>query len=260
MRKKDRNFINSLGRGLNLLEAFTHDRLSLTFTEIVKDMGLSQTTIFRITHTLKELGYLKLDPKNRKYYLGPKVLELGFATLSNMKTRDIARAYMEELYRAIGENINLGILDDCEIVYSDQIKANQILDINLHVGNRIPVYNTAIGRAIMMYMSMSELNQIIKKLKQDQKARPFLGLNGQRIFRVLEEARERRFAVNNEEYTPGVRAIAVPILNHQSSVEAGINISVPSARVSLNDLESKCAPLLIETGQKISSALGFRIK
>lgn len=260
MRKKGRNFINSLSRGLGILEVFTHDQFSLTFTEIVKEMKLSQTTVFRIIHTLKEVGYLKFDSENRRYYLGPKVLKLGFATLANIGISDVARPYMEELNRVIKENINLGILDDHEIVYIDQIKSNQILDINLHVGSRISIYNSAIGRAIMMYMPKSEQNEIIKKLKQDRKARLFLGLNGQKFLRTVEEARERGFAINNEEYIIGVRAIAVPILNHQGSVKGGINISVPSARVSLNDLESKYAPFLIETGQKISAASGFSIK
>lgn len=258
--EKDRNFITSLNRGLNLLRAFTQDRASLSFTEIVKESELSQTTVFRIIHTLEKLGYLKFDLKNRKYYVGPKVLELGYASFMNMRIKDIARPYMEELFKVIGENINLGILDGHEIVYIDQIRADKILNINLHIGSRIPIYNTAIGKAIMMYMPESKLNGIIEKLKEDPQARTFLKLNGGKLFKELEKGRERGFTTNIEEYISGAMAIAVPILNHERSIEGGINVSVPSARISMNELESKYAPLLVKKGREISSTLGFPIK
>jgi IclR family pca regulon transcriptional regulator len=255
--KRDRNFVNSLARGFSLLEVFSPDHHSAGITEIATKMGLSKTTVFRITHTLNKIGYLRYDSENQKYYLGPKVLTMGFATLGSMKFREIAKPYMEELSKATGENINLGVLDGHEVIYIEQIKSKQILDVKLYVGSRIPIYNTAIGRAIMAYLPLPQLNEILEKLCQIFGARPFLGLKCKKILKTLDRVRSKGYAVNNEEWETGIRAIGAPILNHNSSLEGGINISVLSAKISLNELESRYAPLLIETAKRISFSLGY---
>lgn len=255
-KNRDRNFINSLARGFALLEVFTPDKPSLGLTEIAKKIGLSKTTVFRITHTLNELGYLKFNFENQKYYPGPKILGMGFATLVGMKIREIARPYMEELSKDTGENVNLGVLDGHEVIYIEQIKSKQILDVKLYVGSRIPIFNTAIGRAIMAYLSLPQLNEILDKLSQIPEAQPFLGLRYKKILRTLEKVRSKGYAINNEEWEPGIRAIGTPILNRRGALEGGINLSVLSAKISLNELENRYAPLLVETARRISSSLG----
>lgn len=256
-KNKDRNFVNSLARGLSLLEVFSPDHHSVGITEIAIKTGLSKTTVFRITHTLNKIGYLRYDSENQKYYLGPKVLTIGFATLGSMKFREIARPYMEELSRATGENINLGVLDGNEVIYIDQIKSKQILDVKLYVGSRIPPYNTAIGRAILAYLPLQELNKIFEILKEIPEAHPFLGRKFTKILKILERVRSKGYAVNNEEWESGIRAIGAPIFNHSGSVEGGINLSVLSGKISLGELESRYAPLLVETAKGISFSLGY---
>jgi len=251
----DRNFINSLERGFSLLEVFSPQQPFLGITEIATKLGLSKTTVFRITHTLNKIGYLQYGLENQKYYLGPKILAMGFATLGSMKFREIARPYMGELSKATGENINLGVLEGHEVIYIDQIKSKQILDVKLYVGSRIPTYNTSIGRAILAYLPLPKLNEILEKLNQIPEARTFLGAKYKKILKNLEIVRSKGYAINNEEWEIGIRAIGAPILNHKSSLEGGINISVLSAKISLNELESRYAPLLIETAKRISFSL-----
>lgn len=253
----DRNFINSLERGFSLLEVFSPQQPFLGITEIATKLGLSKTTVFRITHTLNKIGYLQYDLENQKYYLGPKVLRIGFATLGSMKFREVARPYMEELSRAIGENINLGVLEGHEVIYIDQIKSKQILDVKLYVGSRIPAYNTSIGRAIIAYLPLPTLNEILEKLNQIPEARDFLGPKYKKILKNLEKVRSKGYAVNNEEWELGIRAIGAPIFNRVGSAEGGINISVLSNKTSLNELETRYAPLLVETARRISSSLGY---
>lgn len=259
MRNKvaDRNFINSLARGFSLLEVFSPKEPFLGITEIATKLGLSKTTVFRITHTLNKTGYLQYDLENQKYYLGPKVLGMGFATLGSMKFREIARPYMEELSRATGENINLGVLEGHEVLYIEQIKSKQILDVKLYIGSRIPTYNTSIGRAILAYLPLPKLNEIFKKLCQIPEASAFLGAKYEKILKNLEKVRSKGYAINNEEWEIGIRAIGAPIFNRTGSTEGGINISVLSNKTSVNELETRYAPLLIETARRISSSLGY---
>jgi IclR family pca regulon transcriptional regulator len=253
---RDRNFVNSLARGFSLLEVFSPDHHSIGITEIATKMGLSKTTVFRITYTLNKIGYLRYDSENQKYYLGPKILTMGFATLGGMKLREIARPYMEELSRATGENINLGVLSGHEVIYIEQIKSKQILDVKLYVGSRIPIYNTAIGKAIIAYLPLTKLNEILDKLSQIPEAQPFLGLNCKNILRTLEKVRGKGYAISNEEWELGIRAIGTPIMNRRGVLEGGMNLSVLSARIPLDELENRYAPLLVETARRISHSLG----
>ena len=94
---KDRNFITSLSRGLSVLEAFDEANPKLGLADLAKKTGLSKSTVFRLLHTLRTLGFVIPVADENKYTLGPKVLGLGFAVLSSLGLREIAQPYLRWL-------------------------------------------------------------------------------------------------------------------------------------------------------------------
>ncbi len=254
---KDRNFITALSRGLCILEAFDEANPKLGLGDLAKKTGLSKSTVFRFLHTLRTLGYVIPITDENKYTLGPKVLGLGFAVLSSLGLREIAEPYLLELSRLTQETVNLAVLDGWKLIYVERIKTQQIVNINLHVGSRLELYNTAMGRVLAAFQNEAWLSQYLEYLEHIPEAESYWKGKGRKLLNILVEVRKNDFAVNNEELTPGLRSVAAPLRDREGKVAGAVNIAVSSSRYSLEELKEKLIPPLQQKTQAISSALGY---
>ncbi len=102
--------------------------------------------------TLARLGYLNQDESTRKYRLGIRALDLGFAVLGSLELRDIAAPHLQRLTAATGHTSNLAIRDDTDVILIDRNRGRpgryHHLEFTLHVGSRIPSYCSATGKAL----------------------------------------------------------------------------------------------------------------
>lgn len=257
MLKEDGNFVTALSRGISILEAFDEVNPELGITQIAQKVGLSKTTVFRLVQTLVALRYLVLSSENNKYCLGPRVLSLGFTVLQTMDLKTIAAPHLQALSDQCSETVNMAVMDGDELVYIERIKTRQIVNINLHIGSRLPLYNTAMGRALLSHQPESWIKDYIKRMKKNSEANSFLGLRGEKLIKLLETVRAEHYAINNEDLVKGLRSTATPIWNGEGKICAAINIAVPSARVTVRELKAIYVPQILRTAQTISEALGF---
>lgn len=254
---KDTNskiIVNSLMRGLLVLECFNQERNQLSLAELSSLLDLPKSSLFRIAKTLSEMGYLRYDAGSKKYSLDTRVLSLGFSVLQSMELRELARPYLESLSSRFDKTVNLGILDRHEIVYFERVKVPGYRDFNIGIGSRIPVWNTAIGRAVLAYIKPDDLNHIIEKLDRIADFQLAGGENW--LMANLQQVRRDGFAINDRDlFKKWVRAIAVPIFA-QEGVVGAINIVVEPDEVSIDELRSSYAPLLVKVSKELSAALG----
>jgi len=255
--KEARDFINSLARGLTILEAFNSNNPILGITDLSRKTGLSKSTVFRLVHTLRSLRYITLVPGENKYTLGPRVLGLGFAVLSSLELREVAQPYLMELSRQVEETVNLAVLDGWRLIYLERIKTQQIVNINLHVGSRLELYNTAMGRVLTAFQGKKWIAQYLEYLRQILEAKDYWKNGGEKLLTTLEEVRNNGFAINNEDLVPGLRSVASPVRNREGKVVGAVNIAVSSSLYSLQKLKRELIPPLRETTEDISLALGF---
>lgn len=259
MNNKERDFITSLARGLSILEAFDQANPIMGITDLARKTGLSKSTVFRLLHTLRSLGYIIQARDGKKFTLGPKVLGLGFAVLSSLELREVAQPYLMELSRNVKETANLAVLDGWKLIYVERIKTHQIVNINLHIGARLELYNTAMGRVLAAFQSKDWISLYLKYLKQLQEAKPYWQENGRKLLKILEEVRKRGFAINNEELTPGLKSVAAPVRNREGSIVGAVNIAVNSSLYTLQRLKHDLISPLRETTQAISAAFGYEL-
>ncbi len=246
--------VNSLAKGLKILESFTLDTFRLSLTEISRMTETPKASTHRILKTLTELNYLKYDARSREYYLGPRVLLLGYSVMQSMEIREIVRPYLEELSRACNKTVNFAILDETEMVYVERIRAPDIHYFNIMVGSRIPLYSTAMGKSVMAFLGKKQLNDVLKKLDADEKSAPFI--KGRRkLYQHLDEIRENRYSTASNEYIEGLKAVAVPVFN-AVGVIGGINLVIANPTVTVQEMVDQYAPLLLKAGKEISDILG----
>ena len=151
----------SLERGLAILSSFHSAQPLLGVSDLSRVVGLSRATTHRYVATLAALGYLQQDTETRKYRLGPRVLDLGFSAINSMELRQISAPHLKALSDSTGHTVNMAVLDGADIVYIERCRAPgpREIDLNLHVGSRLPAYCTSMGKVLLAFLPAAELRR-----------------------------------------------------------------------------------------------------
>jgi IclR family transcriptional regulator, pca regulon regulatory protein len=257
----DSGYSQSLERGLAILSAFRSGQPVLGVSELGRDVGLSRSTTHRYVATLAALGYLQQDPATKKYRLGPRVLDLGFSALDSMELREIASPHLRELSDGTGFTVNMAILDDLDIVYVDRCRSSQPgqreIDLNLHVGSRLPAYCTSLGKVLLAHLPAVERGGRIARIDFTRRG-PNTITSRDGLDAALERVRLQGYAINNEELAYGLRSVAAPVLRRDGAAAAAINLAVHSSMISSADMGARFVPVLLRTAADISARLGYR--
>lgn len=251
-----REFVQGLQRGFAVIKAFAADAPALTITEVADRTGLTRAVARRYLLTLRDLGYVHAD--DSRYALTPRVLDLGFTYLSTISVANVAEPFMEKLVDVLHESCSIAVLDGSDIVYVARVPANRIMSITLVVGSRLPAHATSMGKVLLAYLPPAELNRYFAAAKLERLTRRTI-CDEAALRVVIQEVRRRGWAVTDQELEEGIRSLAAPIFNHTHEVQAAINVSVHASRVSMKALRSSYLPVLLDTAQQISHALGGRM-
>jgi IclR family pca regulon transcriptional regulator len=255
------SYSQSLERGLAILSAFRSGRPLLGVSELGRDIGLSRSTTHRYVATLAALGYLQQDGATRKYRLGPRVLDLGFSAINSMELREVAAPHLRLLSDETGFTVNMAILDGLDIVYVERCRSSRTgqreIDLNLHVGARLPAYCTSLGKVLLAFLPAGERKETLTQIEFTRRG-PNTLTSRTSFAAELERVRENGFAINNEELAYGLRSIAAPVLSHDGAAAAAINLAVHSSMVSMEDLVKRLSPSLRRSAAEISAHLGYR--
>ncbi len=249
--------VESLRKGLEILEAFSYHGSSLSLREITQTTDLPKATAYRLLQTLIAQHYIHYFQDSRTYRLGPRVMSLGFSVLLDLDVGNVAQPYLEDLSQKIEQNVNLGVLDGSEVVYIIRIKRREILGIDFSLGSRLSAYNSAIGQAILAYIDPKRVESIVKELSQNPESSVQIGPDGELLKKKLDQVCENGYALSDGEYVAGLRSIGVPIFKGEGEVEAAINIPVFSQFCSREELISDYLPLLQDVAKTISSLRGW---
>jgi IclR family pca regulon transcriptional regulator len=254
-------YSQSLERGLAILAAFKPERAVLGVSEIARDISLSRSTAHRYISTLVQLGYLQQDPGTKKYRLGPRVLDLGFSAINSMELREISLPHLQQLRDETGHTVNMAILDGVEIVYIERVRSSRPgeaeVDLNLHVGSRLPAYCTSAGKVLLAYLPLDEQRARLRTIQQVQRG-PNTITSRSDLVEELARIRRTGLAVNNEELAYGLRSMAVPVYAQSGDVVAAINLAVHRSMISVEDLVARLAPMLERAAAEVSARIGYR--
>ena len=252
----------SLERGLEILASFGQSQGLIGISELSRGLDLSRSTTHRYVATLARLGYLQQDPASKRYRLGPKVLDLGFSALNSMDLLEISAPHLRQLSDETQHTVNLAILDDTDVVYIERCRTSRPgqrdIDLNLHVGARLPAYCTAMGKAILAFVPEERLETIIERI--DFVPRGPNTLTDPDAFREeLGKIRATGIAVNDEELAYGLRSIGAPIHAHSGEVVAALNLAVHRTMGSMEELVAHFGPAVTKAARDISFSLGHRV-
>ena len=248
----DRQFVAALARGLEILRCFGPGDRQLANQELARRTGFPKPTVSRLTHTLKQLGYLRQADEGR-YGLGTAVLGLGFSALGQMDVRRVARPLMQALAEHTRASVNLGVRDRTSMIYIDTYRNAASFTVQLDVGSRLPVAATSMGRAYACALPDRERAALLADVREaDPAAWP-------QVKRGMDEALRdfaaKGYCLGLGEWRREVHAIAVPLLFRDGADPMVFSCSGAAYELGRERLETEIGPRLLALVGNVRSAL-----
>jgi IclR family transcriptional regulator, KDG regulon repressor len=149
---KNPHIIQSLDKGLYLLEVIEQMGKPVTLGDLWTKMQWDKATLHRLLATLEGRGYLLRDKSTKQYRLGLKIYGLYNSLKRNMDLQGITRPYLTELSQVTGESAHLAVVVEKSVVFIDRVTSSETLSVNTQIGAREPLYCTALGRAFLAFL------------------------------------------------------------------------------------------------------------
>ncbi len=241
--------IQSLARGLKILNHLGQSPDGYTITELANLLRVDKGSASRLVSTLTRYGYVERDPVSRRCHLGPQVVSLSRNMLARLPLREVARPYLHQMMERTGECAHLAIAAQGKALYIDQIESPATLRVNAQVGTMNPLHCTALGKILLAFGEVDlppRLEPFTSRTITDPEA----------LRHHLDQVRHQGYAVDDEEFDPGVRCIAAPVLDFRGKAVGAIGISGPATRITPERLP-ELAALVVEIGKALSERMAL---
>jgi len=182
----------------------------LTFSDLSRELGISKSTLYGVVQTLERIGVVDRNAKTRRYTLGLALFELARTVYARIDLRDVARPIMEDLMRSTRQTVFLGIRSGDHASIVDIVESTQDLKITAHIGARLPLLIGATGKIFMASMADREADQLIRTVGLRRNTERSI-IDPERYMEEIRKARDCGYALDDEEYLQGVRAVAASI-------------------------------------------------
>jgi IclR family pca regulon transcriptional regulator len=244
------DFVESLARGLDVLQCFSAGRPRMSLSEVAAVSGLARPTARRLLLTLEELGFVRLA--EGQFSLTPRVLSLGMAFVASLGLWEVGRPHLERLVAQTGESSSMSQLDGSDIVYVARVAVPKLITLRVEIGTRFPAAYTSQGKVLLAALGPGELARVLAQPSRSGLPR-FLPRDPQAFGEELCTIRARGWALADEELAPGIRSIAAPVRDGTSAVRAAMNVTVHAAETSVERLTGDSLPLLLRTAGDVSA-------
>jgi DNA-binding IclR family transcriptional regulator len=225
---------------------------------MVRELGVSRATAFRLAYTLEADGYLQRAPHSAAFQLGLSVLSLGFEYLGSLSAVEIGRPVLEDLRDRIDASVHMGMRHGSDVVYVLSLPSKHRLRSSVNVGSHMPLHATSIGRALLFDTSLSELRKLYRGI-------PMASFSSQTpttidaLHSQLEKERQKGYVSYKSAFEPGIASVAAPVRDQTGEIVAGINVSDYESLAVMQDCDGHLKDEVIRAAAAISRDLGYRV-
>jgi len=252
----DRQFVNALARGLEVLRCFGPVRGELSVTEISRITGDPQPTVWRLCHTLVELGYLTRIAGSEKLTVGIPCLTLGYAVLNGKSFGELALQYLQRFCARFDGTILLCGRDGLDMVYLQRcLGTSPVIPANTLIGGRVPIFESATGWAYVAGARHGERNDLFEAYKQHDPAGATRVIP--RLKKAMSDYDRTGWILALGAHHPDINSVGVPVRSPDGkSLYAiscgGLSSSFTPARLT------ELAPSLVDVAAVLGGALDQR--
>ncbi len=249
--------VQSLIRGLTILERLAEAEDGDTLSDLAQRVGLAPSTTHRLLKSLEKMRFVSHDAQLGRWFIGVQTFRVGNAFLYHRDFVEVARPVMRHLMEESGETANLFVLDDGEAVTLSQVPCREMMRMFAKLGGRAPVHASAAGKALLAALPDDDVSAILPRRGLARFTSSTISTpTGLR--EVLEEVRRCGYAIDDEEHAVGLRCVAATVHDELGEPLAAVSVSGPRARISRERLAT-LGNLVVEATAEITDALGGRL-
>lgn len=229
-RKQPSSTTRTLVRGLNLLELIARSNEGLALSELAAGASLDKATTLRLLGTLREAGWVRQDPSDRRYRVTGKMAHLSQIHRDGLSIQVLARPHLTRLRDEVNETVHLGVIRGDGVVYIEKLESSNSIRLVSTVGQEMPILTTALGRAILSALPEPERAVRIGALPLSKRTPQTM--DKKQLLPELVASAERGYAIDHEENELGVTCVGAPLFDSTGAPAAAISISGPTFRLA----------------------------
>lgn len=241
--------LTSVDNALRLLQ-MVGERQALRVAEAADLLGVARSTAHRLLNALRQRDFVMQDRPNGAYRPGPALNAIGLMAISRIDVRRVARPILEELRDQTTETITLAVLEGQHVRFIDSVESPR----SVRVGNRTGVvrlaHSSAVGKAILAELSAAELDRRYPHEALPDATSATISRK-HRLLDELAEVRQQGYALNWEESSDGVSAVAVALRDPAGFPIAGLGVAAPTGRSGSIETVRAYVPLLQEAARRL---------
>lgn len=239
---------------LRILEAIQASPAGLGLTAICETTNINKSTAHRFLKHLEREGFL-IRMQSRLYLLGPRFSQMTAHVNHSAVLQTVARPPLWELWQSTHETVNLAVLDQGTVLYSDVIESPHEFRLSSRIGSRRPLHATALGKVLAAYLSDDQESALLGSIVF-QPMTPNTIINLLQFREELARVRAQGYAVDDEEVVLGARCVAAPVLGLNGRALAAVSVSGPTTRVAASQVPALAAAVM-KCARTISAGMGF---
>ncbi|GHF35248.1 DNA-binding IclR family transcriptional regulator [Amycolatopsis bartoniae] len=240
-----------VSRLLELLFAFQPGQSSLSLAELVRKTGMPHATVRRLVVELTGAGALERGEDGR-YTVGLRLWQLGTLAPRTEPLRALALPFMEDLYAALQQHVQLAILEGREAVIVERLSAPNAMDLVSQVAGRLPLHCSGVGKVLLSHGGPDLIEEVLRGALPRYTARTVV--DPAELRKQIADCRRTGTAVIRGELTDGADSVATRIVNGEGVVVAALSVVVRSDSVK----HQAVLPSVVASGLGISRLLGWR--
>jgi DNA-binding IclR family transcriptional regulator len=235
-------------RVLAVLAAFTESHPALTLSDLARRAGLPLSTAHRIVGELAAWGALERGGDGR-YRIGLRLWETAALAPHTLGLRESAMPFLEDVYEATRQNVQLAVLDGDDVVYVERLSARGAVSVISRAGGRLPLHATGVGQVLLAHADPALQERVLAGPLA--RLTPMTITAPQRLRRVLADARRDGLVIAERQVETHSSSIAAPVFGRDDTVVAALSIVVPAT-----DLAQSYVAAVRSAARGISRALG----
>lgn len=238
----------AVSRGFDLIDAFLSVGHTVSLTELSRHTGIPKSTVFRILLQLTSSGHVIRS--GHSYRLGIKMFELGnhFVHAHPHGLKAVAAPFLGDLFLEFGATVGLSILDNADVILTDQLTNSRMVMDSPVVGGRATALTTASGKAMLAFADVEAQERAIAHHLAEGRRTPRTLMHAGQIRQQLAQTRQSALAYARDEFSLGGGAIASPILVNGRAI-AAVSVSARRGKVDRGAAENS----ILRTARKIAA-------
>lgn len=233
-----------------LLEVIAEKDQYFSLQSLVEELGLPKPTLHRMLQQLDSAGMIQRDGDGRHYSTGVRLRRIAENLLLNNTVHGARRNVLRTLVSEVGESCNITSCASSEVLYLDRVETPAPLRFYLHPGSRVPLHCSASGKLFLTQMTASQRKRLLVPGTLEKYTEKTI-TDPQALEAELRRAFKDGYALDNEEFLPGLTCVAMLVPMPSGKSNLGIAIQAPTIRFQAERIKS-CLPALRRAAQALA--------